>query len=241
MIFRHWMIFDCALAALVVVVSPANAAMVTLNLTGDTSSLSISNNALTNYDWSQGIIYLTNTATGTNQIPGFTLSPGDTITGTVTLNDSLTVPSGDTLTNISVYPGTGTPYMTYYEQYVTFYNNGMQVLPPTGYTVFGGSSGALVLGGQAYNPSPTVTPSVTFDEIIFNAYITGIWDNGLQQYIPSETFPDGTPGLSYSTLNAVTPVPAPGSYVLLLSGFVLLGGLAFRKKSAITEDIAMGC
>jgi hypothetical protein len=159
--------------------------------------------------------YLTNDATGSLSIPGgMTVYDGDTFNSTITLNSPLTVPAastGNTVFTLSVEAPVNNNLDIVSSATLSFYNNGVQVIPSNLGVV------ASEYGGiDVYAYSNGGTPSFTFNEVVFSDTIDSI-ENG----------EDGPPVSSATLLSNYepnagilqpSPVPLPAAAWLLLSG-----------------------
>ena len=210
--------------ALSAVATDASAATITYNLTADPNTASV-------YNGNNGDAYtvdtmnLNNVSTGLNQLPGYTLNVGDTLSGTITFNSPLTIPASNKGAELLITLNSAKTYQFYYQQFLTFYDNGVLVPPPSGLNVFGGSGGALSLGAVAGN---TPTLGFTFDQIQFNTTITQITNLTTHQSIASVSLASGSPTLATITYPASVPLPAASWF--MLSGIGSLGALVRRKK-----------
>jgi len=208
--------------------SIASAETHTFNLLGNTNNIAIYNGNYVsppNLPYTSGWLNLSDAATGLNSISGFTFNVGDSINGTVALNQSLVVPGGASWSSFGVNLGwmaEGTSSVDFSPRSITFFDKGVQVSPPSTFSMFIGSGGALSIGG--YTTAGPVA-SFQFDKIAFNTVVSHIFDaNG--QSIASGATDTSTPKLTYTV---TSPVPEPTSAFLLIFG---LGILALAKKVA---------
>src|SRR5437868_1399898 len=111
------------LLVMFLVTDSAKAATYNFNLSGDASAPHLFlDTTLNSFSETFDLI---NAPTGLNQLPGFTLSLGDTVSGIVQLNSSLTVPSGFAHQNIlDRLLGTGAASNVYFDSAFTFYAGG---------------------------------------------------------------------------------------------------------------------
>jgi hypothetical protein len=148
-------------------------------------------------------------------VPGFTLSVGDTINGTVTLSTPLTVPAGAGFNGVTLLlaaPGPG--YTVNYTDRISFYDNGEPVSPPGQWGDIQGPTGALILGASSSGPSA----AFTFDKLTFDSTIAGLLDPN------NNSINSVNLGITVPSLDAVVdPVPLPATAWLLLSGIAALG------------------
>jgi len=170
------------------------------NLTGNTASLS-ENLRTAGNPFVQYYFPLINTANGLSQIPAFTLSVGDTLQGTVSLNNAVTVPAStapNALADLSVgipLSKLSTDVNIAMTESVTYLYNGLPVTLPAGFKTLPGSNGALILGG---GNAVVATAGFTFNQVQFQATVTSIL-NASNQHISSVAIPTGTPSLQYTS------------------------------------------
>jgi hypothetical protein len=200
----------------------AIASTTSYDLTGDTNNLSVSygNNF---YSYYVDTLQLTNAATGSSTLSGFTLNVGDIINGTITLNNPLTMPAG-------TFEGIEIELLAIPNDYinmdgsVSFYDNGVQVYP-AGFSVDYSSGAALGIG---MSTGSLTTPGFSFDKISFSATVTGIQDYN-NQNLTSVNLQNYSPTL---TTTAPTAVPVPAAVWLFGSSFAGLGFFGRRRKAA---------
>jgi hypothetical protein len=169
---------------------------------------------------------LVDASTGLSSLPGFTLNVGDTIDGTVTLSTPLTVPAGAGGNGVVLLiAGDGKTTFNYTDS-LSFYDNGVQVAPPSQWSNFNSEKGALVPAAFSFSLAPT--PAFTFDQLAFEATVTGMLD---QNNNPINTVNLGT--FVDPVLQAdVNPVPLPATVWLLLSGIGGLAAVLAKRKVA---------
>ncbi len=201
-----------------------DAAIYTYNFTGKTSDLSLFNfsNAI------QGTLPLTNETTGINLTPGYELSVGDTLSGDVTLDNTISVPAGAYISYIGLYI-TGTSVAlnnldVSFQSTFLLYNHSSLISLPN-YQLFGGSG---INPGIIDDTSPE-TSGYTFDKIEYNVSITSLQYNGepLQSfYIPAEP-----PEIFYFVDSPnFSAVPEPSSWMTIVLGSSMLGLLLRRRR-----------
>jgi hypothetical protein len=207
----------------------AMAASYTFNLTGNLANLSV----MQGMPAQEGDLALIDTETGLNQTPEFELSAGDTLSGTVMLNKSLTIPGSGSAVDIDLFNlQTSAPdTIVNYAPDLSFFNKGAKVSPPTGFTDATGSVGGLILGGFDFTPPIS---SFAFDEIVFGATITSINEDGVGP-IPSADILSGSPSLQYLVFPPfVAPVPEPATWAMMILGFGLVGLGARARRPLIS-------
>lgn len=214
--------YTSVLLAIFVIVAgtaaPLEAATINYDMTADASSSSTVVS-----DGTIGTAYtLVNEATATGTDPGFTLFPGDNLTGSITFSSPITFPSSTNSAQISLFLQGMTSATLGFVPIESFkyYDNGTPVLAP-----------AALQGGMSFSPGGVIlgeiaiaaTPQFQFNEISFTASVYQIVGSNYQT-VGSATLTDFTPYLSILTYPA--PVPVPGALWLMLSGLVGLWGSA---------------
>ena len=221
----------------------AVAATVSINLTGDTSGNFTNNTNVLD----SGFLPLIDATTGLNQLPALTLNTGDTITGTVTLNNPITiaVAYGQSLDIVDVFLyGIRYPdVITQSSSTVSLYNNGVQLPPINGMidasdiydpqNIVYPHNIAIVLSNYSClqgGTCPATISSFSFNEIDFSFSIENMQDTTTGQSVSSANFLASFyyPYLGYEVSPA--PIPDPNSYILLLSGLGVIGALARTKR-----------
>lgn len=208
--------------------SIASAETHTFNLLGDTNNITIYNGNYAsppNLPYTSGWLSLSDATTGLSTIAGFTFNVGDSINGTLAFGQSLIVPGGAQWSSLLVNIGwmaEGTANVGFSSREVTFYDHGLQVSPPSNFYLFGGTGGALSIGGLT---SAGPAPSFQFDKIAFNTTVSQILD-GDGHSVASGAIRTSTPWFNYAV---TSPVPEPASALLLVLG---LGLLALAKRVA---------
>lgn len=215
--------FLILIALAIIGVGPAKATTDTFNLTGDTANL-IASYVNGNPPSFIGTLGLTNSATGLNQISGFTLSVGDIINGTVDLNNAITVPSSPDSQwfDIDFLNSSGTDFNM--SETVTFYHNGVQVTPGGDFNTYDGSGGYLSIGGATTNAAP----AFTFDEMVFTATVTSMLNASNSEPVSSVNLPNGTPDLRVTGLGVV---PEPSTWTMIAGAVPLWLALRRRQKT----------
>jgi hypothetical protein len=208
----------CLIAA-VVAATPAGAATLTYDLTGDPSNLV--DVPPTPGDPTVGHhLFLTDATTGLGQIPAVTVSVGDTIDATVTLNSALTMPASNPGAELALFLGRIPDNMEIdYSESITYYNGGVQVMAPFNGTIVG-TQGSFGLG---QSQDLVATPDFSFDKIVYSATLSDIFDFDGSQ-LTQTTLAEANPHLTVITVPS--PLPLPGAFELLLSGAGGLGVLA---------------
>jgi hypothetical protein len=205
--------------AIVGAVAPAHATTTNYTLTGGAATTQNYGTAIEN------TVALTNSGTGQKSLSGFTVDVGDSIDGTITLSTPMTVPAGNSGSELLIQLlgiGNSTPGTIYYNESLTFYNNGLEVAPPSQWTHFGGSGGVYSLGTTSTAP----TPAFSFNEIVFDSTITSIL--GPSGSASSATLTTYSPEL---TVTGFTPVPLPAAAWLMLCGLSGIGALTRKKRA----------
>jgi len=211
-----------AFATLALNAGIAQATTFNYNLSGSPSSAVLfpDKNAVGAY--TSGYIPLLNTATGTNSIPAFTLSVGDVVQATVTLDGIFTIPASRFYAGTDVLLASGFTGLINYNPTVSFFKLGLPVPAfdgQGGFAPFSGSGGSFVLGGVAFSGQPT--PSFSFDQMVVQAIITSF-----MPVATSMTLPTSLPKLEFISF---APVSEPASLALMLLGLSTLAGAARRR------------
>jgi hypothetical protein len=225
---RHALAGVFSLIATVAFAAPAGAATITYNLIGDPAYLTVVAVPPGDSVLDQRLL-LTDADTGLGQVPGSVVSVGDTINATLTLSSALTVPystaGAAVILELAAVPNNvGIDYT----ESATYYDGGLQVLPPLGFNNVSGSGGALGLG-QIAGDSPT--PGFSFDKAIFSATIDSIVDAQIGENLTQTTLTPANPAIEMLTYPQ--PVPLPAAFWLLLSGIGCLGVLARRTSRSV--------
>ena len=168
--------------------------------------------------WTDGTTHYDQWTLGLTTDSPFTVSPGDSVNATITLDRSVTIPASVSLTSFlfglqaapKSFPGgdTGTSGTT------TFLLGGAEVLSAGGGT---GSSGWIPNG---ITLSPPDNGAITFDSVVSNFTITTL-------SAPATI----TGALAYYTLFSPAPVPEAETYAMMIAGLGMLGAVARRRKS----------
>lgn len=210
---RRSLVMVFSLAAIVADVTPAGASTITYNLTGNPADLV---NVPTGDSFIEKILFLTDADTGSSQIPGVAISPGDIINANISLSGPLNVPPGSSIIlELQALPAGGSVGTA---ESVSYSNGGVTVAPPPGLGNISDSGGRLSLGQLTTQN----TPSFLFDAVALSGTVTFITQSG--QSVSSATLQASSPDL---VLLHPAPIPVPAAMWLLLSG---LGGLRFLVK-----------
>ena len=99
---------------------------------------------------------------------------------------------------------------------------------PSVFGYFSGTGGDLAVGivGNWFDSSP----ALTFDRIVFNAEITGIYD-GDGNPEESTLLATGAPYMYFQTYAPISSVPEPSSGWLALGGLGLVSVLARQRRA----------
>jgi len=212
----------------------ANATTISYNLSGDINEFfeftTVNpTSGRTIYGGNQPLI---DVVTGSRQLTGFTLSVGDVINGTVTLDGPFTVPAADLSSGFSVslfhISNNSTVLQT---SSLSFFKDGVPVTMPLGFYDFTTNVGGLGFGKVSVR---NASPSITFDTFIFGGTITGILDQN-NVAISSVALTPVNTALIYNVYDNVAPTPLPAAGWLLFSG---LGGLGvFARKNCARRGV----
>jgi hypothetical protein len=205
------------------------------SLAAQSHSINLSSNGnVTVFNFPNVIVqqsYLTDFVSGGQTAP-FSFSIGDTIVATVRSTGSFTMPSSLSSDAI-LYIGPGMPGVFTADTSVSFKLNGNPV--SSGFPSNQNSGSAdnyFSLGSH----NSFGYASFAFDEITFSSTIAQIYD---ASHIPvnSVTVPSGSGILAFS---AVTPVPEPQTYSMLLAGLVFVGLLTRQSSLRRTQATRAG-
>jgi hypothetical protein len=184
----------------------------------------------------QNTLFLTNTATGTIEVPAITLNTGDTVNGTISLSTPWTIPISNWGDFVEVSLQSLDDIHTFSistNQAVSFFDNGVQVAPPAGFDVDDNSGGALVIGGV--DTSPTTAP-FTFDQIDFSGTMTSALGPGFQE-INSAPLDSANPALILFTYPA--SVPSPATPWLMLPGLLGIWATTRRRGRGVAKPASL--
>jgi hypothetical protein len=175
-------------------------------------------------------LFLTNTATGSNNVPAITLNDGDTIDGTLSLSSPWTMPAsgikngagGALIISLQdLDSGVGVDM----NESLSFFDHGVEVSPPAGYATIEGSGGAVGIGLLWSGASP----AFTFDQIDFSGTMT-FARSGIET-VSSVSLDSANPYLEVLT-NPPSTAPSPGTGWLLLAGLGCLWVMAGGRQAA---------
>ncbi len=214
MIFKRHAIAAALFSLASLGLGQAHAATINLNLTGTVSNgqLSAFDSGGTHYDqW-----YL-----NLSGITPFTVSNGDMINATITLDQSFTIPASVTYTQFEFdLTGASFPNINTGTNGTTAFFNGVNPGPSDSETTT--TSNQLAAAAVFFPPNNS---AITFDSVISSFTITTL---------ASPATIDGA-NISY-TLTSPAPVPLPQSFAMLLSGLGLVG-FAARRRKVISEPV----
>ncbi len=215
--------FAATTVAIVGMSDSATAATIAYDLTGDTNNVSIFTGNGSGGPYTSATFGLTNTATGND--PGFTLAMGDTLNGTITLNNLVTIPASNQGYGILIgLQGSDDTLNILYSYYsVSYYDNGVEVSR----SVFEQPSSVSVPVFIFDNAQST--EGLAFNEIAFTANVFAFVSNSYQT-VGSADVTSFAPLLQVTTYP--TPTPLPAAAWLMLSGLGALGALARNKRTA---------
>ena len=210
---KHHLIAAAALAGLALA-GAAHAATETLTLTGtvaDSTYGTFSSGGITYNTWTLPL--------GGLPTNGVTVSQGDEVDGTITLDQAFTVhipPSGNFSSSDVIFGGIFSSSDNQASGTTTFLNGTSQVA-----TGFGGSISvsALTFGAGLFSP-----PKITFNTIGLDYNITGLAQPAtltsatLEMFVPNGSFSSGGGGA----------IPEPAAWSLMLVG---VGGLGSALRS----------
>jgi len=225
---RSLALFVIAIAA-AMMSNPSHANTISYSLTADTSNFYTTTEGIyTGATYNFNTYSLINAATGAGD-PAIDVAVGDTINGTVHLNNSVTMSSSNPYNEIAIelQGATAEVYAVESDAFFSYYENGALVSLPAGFTTVSGSSGFFDIGEDIVGS----IPSFTFDTIVFSVEINalyGLSDDGLQE-IQSGSLAADAPTLVVTDYAEPSAVPEPATRWLLLLGLAGLGMLA-RKK-----------
>ena len=200
-------------AILAVTGSQARAATYTVSLTGMTSGFTES---MFNFNGSHYDAFFLNLS-GLDANNAFTVSQGDTINSTVTLDAAYTIPASQQHTDFlqfltgSAFPNENTGVNGTF----TFFDAGVQVAS-FGYSST--TSGQLASYAALFPPN---NGAITFDSFT-NDFFTNT--------LATSATLDGS-SLEYALVS--NAVPEPASWAMMLVGFGMMGGL-LRRRTAVT-------
>ncbi len=207
--------FLAGVAVAAIAATSAQATVYTVNLTGLVSNFSASNFDFGGNHYDRFIL---SPLSGLDPSNAFTVSQGDTIDATVTLDTAYSIPTSISYTNIlQIFTGSSFPAEnTAVSGTFTFYDLGSPVA-----TFSYGSTTSGQLASYAANFPPT-NAGFTFDSFTNDTLITSL---------PTPATVDG----SYFFYDLVSPAtPAPEPITLSLFGAGLLGTAALRRRKKKT-------
>lgn len=151
----------------------------------------------------------------------FVAQQGDSINATITLNQPFTIPASQLYTFFSLQLGgfdapfpfgnVGTDGST------SFFLGGNPGLSGN----FGTSTSGAIVNSSVWFPPDN--GDITFDSVISNFTITELGGDALLNYAQ----------INYTRVSAVTAVPEPETYAMMLAGLGLLGFAARRRKQKV--------
>ena len=191
----------------------AQAADFSFELAGQTADASF---------WQQGgyalgQLPLTDAISGRATLPGIVISLGDTVSATVTLDHSFSIPSaGPAWSTVLLYlqdyqqPSPTSVLTVIYSEEISFFEGGVPVQPDASLQAFGGcGGGGLCLGSG----SVSGFAGISFDKLVVSAHVFQILDSDHNSYSSATLLPS-TAALSYS----IAAVPEPATFWLMLAG-----------------------
>jgi len=190
----------------------AHAATINLNLTGNVIGGQFSSFDSGGSHYDQWFLNLSG-------ITPITVSNGDTVNATITLDQSFTIPASVTNTVFQFgLTGTAFPGINTATSGTTTFFNGVNPGPSGSGTTT--TSSQLVTSAVFFPPNNGAIP---FDSVTSNFTITDLAS-------------PATVGRAYISYTLTSPVPLPDSFAMLLAGLGLVGFVA-RRRQVISEPV----